>query len=50
MPRKPNYGFERSERNRAKAAKKAERLREKAAKSEARKQQPDEDAAEDTPE
>ena len=29
MPRKPNYKFERSERDRAKAAKKAARLAEK---------------------
>ena len=34
MPRKPNYKFERSERDRIKAAKKAERA---AAKEEARK-------------
>ncbi|MGI6852501.1 hypothetical protein [Mesorhizobium sp. 1B3] len=33
MPRKPNYDFERKERERAKAAKKAEKL---AAKAEAR--------------
>lgn len=33
MPRKPNYNFERKERERAKAAKKAEKL---AAKSEAK--------------
>lgn len=33
MPRKPNYRFERSERDRAKAAKKAERLQAKADKS-----------------
>lgn len=37
MPRKPNYRFERSERNKAKAAKKAERLKAKIAKSEAKK-------------
>lgn len=37
MPRKPNYNFERSEREKAKAAKKAERLRLKAEKSDARK-------------
>ena len=37
MPRKPNYRFERSERDRAKAAKKAERLKAKAEKAEARK-------------
>lgn len=33
MPRKPNYRFERAERDRAKAAKKAERLKAKAEKS-----------------
>ena len=37
MPRKPNYNFERSQREKNKAAKKAERLRLKAEKSEARK-------------
>lgn len=37
MPRKPNYRFERTERERTKAAKKAERLRAKAEKSDARK-------------
>jgi hypothetical protein len=37
MPRKPNYNFERSERAKQKAAKKAERLKAKAEKSEARK-------------
>ena len=39
MPRKPNYNFERSQREKNKAAKKAERLRLKAEKSEARKAQ-----------
>lgn len=33
MPRKPNYRFERSERDRIKAAKKAERLQAKTGKS-----------------
>jgi len=33
MPRKPNYRFERSQREKNKAAKKAERLRAKAEKS-----------------
>ena len=33
MPRKPNYNFERSERTKQKAAKKAERLKAKAQKS-----------------
>ncbi len=37
MPRKPNYNFERSQREKNKAAKKAERLRLKAEKAEARK-------------
>jgi len=36
MPRKPNYAFERSERNRLKAEKKAERLRAKQVKSDVR--------------
>jgi len=36
MPRKPNYSFERSERDKAKAAKKAERLKAKTEKAEAR--------------
>lgn len=37
MPRKPNYRFERNERAKSKAAKKAERLEEKARKSDERK-------------
>ncbi len=37
MPRKPNYNFERSQREKNKAAKKAERLRLKTEKAEARK-------------
>lgn len=37
MPRKPNYRFERTERDKVKAAKKAERLKAKAEKAEARK-------------
>ena len=37
MPRTPNYRFERSEREKAKAAKKAERLKAKAEKAAARK-------------
>ena len=37
MPRKPNYKFERSERERQKAAKKAARLAAKQEKAEARK-------------
>jgi len=43
MPRKPNYRFERSERAKAKATKKAEKLQAKTDKSEARK--PDDDPA-----
>lgn len=37
MPRKPNYKFERMERDRAKAAKKAERLKLKQERAEQRK-------------
>jgi len=37
MPRKPNYRFERSERDKAKAAKKAARLQERAERSAAKK-------------
>lgn len=37
MPRKPNYRFERSQRDKKKAAKKAERLEAKARKSEQKK-------------
>ncbi len=37
MPRKPNYNFERSQREKSKAAKKAERLRLKVEKSAAKK-------------
>ena len=36
MPRKPNYRFERMERDKAKAAKRADRAAAKAAKAEAR--------------
>ncbi len=42
MPRKPNYSFERSQRAKCKAAKKAERLQAKAEKSAAKKETPDE--------
>jgi len=49
MPRKPNYGFERAERNRTKAMKKAERLRAKAEKSAARKSDSDEAESSDDP-
>lgn len=41
MPRKPNYRFERSEREKLKAAKKAERLQAKAEKSAAKKTETD---------
>lgn len=37
MPRKPNYKFDRMERDRAKAAKKAARLKAKVDKAEAKK-------------
>jgi hypothetical protein len=39
MPRKPNYRFERSQRDKSKATKKAERLQAKAEKTAARKQE-----------
>jgi hypothetical protein len=41
MARKPNYSFEKRERERAKAAKKAARLAAKAEKAEARKGDPE---------
>lgn len=41
MPRKPNYKFERMERERAKAQKKAARLEAKRQKAEERKDSPD---------
>ena len=44
MPRKPNYKFERMERDRAKAEKKAARLQ---AKADRRSRKSDEDGAED---
>ncbi len=50
MPRKPNYRFERSERDKNKAAKKAERLQAKADKSAARKTESDPNGTEDQPE
>lgn len=46
MPRKPNYRFERNQRAKSKAAKKAERLEAKARKS-ADKKAEDTDSAED---
>ena len=51
MPRKPNYRFERSERTRLKAAKKAERLAAKQERAEARKAEAEGDPPPpDTPE
>lgn len=48
MPRKPNYRFERSERDKRKAAKKAQRLEERAKKSAERKSDdPDGEAKEE---
>ena len=50
MARKPNYGFERRERERQKAAKKAARQAAKAARAEARKEgEVTSDAAENPP-
>jgi len=49
MPRKPNYGFERSQRAKAKALKKAARLQAKADKSAIKKSKTDEVEAEDQP-
>lgn len=49
MPRKPNYGFERSERNKAKAEKKAARLQAKADKSASRKDEASDAGALDRP-
>ena len=49
MPRKPNYRFERMERERSKAAKKAARAQAKADKAEARKAGTDEEALESGP-
>ncbi len=49
MPRKPNYRFERSERTRLKAAKKAERLAARQERAEARKEQAAADAEEASP-
>jgi hypothetical protein len=50
MARKPNYRFERSERDRQKAAKKAERLNAKQEKAAARKGGGEEPAPSDAPE
>lgn len=49
MPRKPNYGFERSQRAKAKAEKKAARLQEKADKSASRKDEASVSGAQDQP-
>jgi hypothetical protein len=49
MPRKPNYGFERSERDKAKAAKKAARLQAKAEKSASQKDETRDTATQDQP-
>jgi hypothetical protein len=45
MPRSPNYRFERSERAKTKALKKAEKLQAKVDKSDARKSDTDESSA-----
>lgn len=50
MPRKPNYGFERSQRARAKAAKKAARLQAKAGKSASKKDEVSDSGPPDQPE
>ena len=50
MARKPNYRFERSERDRQKAAKKAERLNAKQEKAAARKGGGEETAPSEVPE
>jgi len=50
MARKPNYRFERSEREKNKALKKAERLRAKTEKAEAKKRGDDNDAVPEAPE
>jgi hypothetical protein len=49
MPRKPNYGFERSQRAKAKAEKKAARLQAKAEKSASRKDEADGPEPQDQP-
>lgn len=49
MPRKPNYRFERSERDKSKAAKKEERLKAKVEKAEARKAVVQDDDGTDRP-
>lgn len=47
MPRKPNYGFERREREKARAQKKADRQRAKQEKSDRRKEGGDDAHADD---
>ena len=49
MPRKPNYGFERSQRAKAKAEKKAARLQAKEEKSASRKDEASGSGAKDQP-
>jgi len=49
MPRKPNYRFERSERNKIKAEKKAARLQAKVDKSAGRKDEASDSGALDKP-
>jgi hypothetical protein len=49
MPRKPNYGFERAERARVKALKKAERLKVKQERSAPKPADPAPDEANPTP-
>ena len=49
MPRKPNYGFEKSQRARTKAAKKAARLQAKAEKSASRKDEVSDSEPQDQP-
>ncbi|NJO55332.1 MAG: hypothetical protein HC834_02105 [Rhodospirillales bacterium] len=50
MPRKPNYRFERIEKDRAKAAKRADRLKAKQERSAKTRQPGDEDEPKDDPE
>ena len=50
MPQKPNYRFERSQRDKSKAVKKAERLKAKAEKAAARKPDSGETETPDQPE
>ncbi len=50
MPRKPNYSFERSQRAKCKAAKKAERLQAKADKLALKRDKPEEAETQETQE